>query len=125
LPNEGNDLVPETYANNKHWSTVLKIKDGEKLCKYCIGSFNKIEYNYPMMEKEILTAIRGIEKSSIFLASKSFLIQTDCKEKPSFIKMNLSNMQAQDRLLHWQLWLSQFSFSIEHIQRPKNSLQIV
>ena len=31
-------------------------------------------------------------------------------------------MQAQGRLLRWQLWLSQFSFSIEHIQRSKNSL---
>jgi len=31
-------------------------------------------------------------------------------------------MQAQGRLLHWQLWLDQFSFSIEHIQRLKNSL---
>jgi len=39
-----------------------------------------------------------------------------------FMKKNLSNMQAQGRLLCWQLWLNQFSFSIEHIQGSKNSL---
>ena len=42
LPNEGDDLVLETDAINEHWSAVLKIKEGEKLCKYCSGSFNKI-----------------------------------------------------------------------------------
>jgi len=39
-----------------------------------------------------------------------------------FVKKNLSNMQVQWRLLRWQLWLHQFSFSIEHAQGSKNSL---
>jgi len=51
LPNEGDDLILETYASNKHWSAILKIKEGEKLCKYCSGNFNKAEYNYLTMEK--------------------------------------------------------------------------
>jgi len=74
------------------------------------------------MEKEILAVISGIEKFLIFLAPKSFLIRTDCKGVVGFEKKNLSNMQAQGRLLRWQLWLNQFSFSIEHIQGSKNSL---
>jgi len=41
LPNEGDEFVLEIDANNEHWSTVLKIKEGEKLYKYCSGSFNK------------------------------------------------------------------------------------
>jgi len=41
LPNEGDDLILETDASNEHWSAVLKIKEGEKLCKYCSVSFNK------------------------------------------------------------------------------------
>ena len=41
LPNEGDDLILETDASDEHWSAVLKIKEGEKFCKYCIGSFNK------------------------------------------------------------------------------------
>ena len=73
LPNEGDDLVLETDASNEHWSTVHKIKEGEKLCKYCSGSFNHVKCNYPIMEKEILTVIRGIEKFLIFLALKPFL----------------------------------------------------
>jgi len=95
LSNEEDDLILETYASNKHWSAVLKIKKGEKLCKYCSRSFNKAECNYPIMEKEILAVIRGIEKFLIFLAPKPFLIRTDCKGILGFVKKNLSNMQAQ------------------------------
>jgi len=73
-------------------------------------------------EEEILAVIRGIKKLLIFLALKPFLIQTDCESIPSFVKMNLSNMQVQGRLLHWQFWFNQFSFSIEHILGSKNSL---
>ena len=86
LPNEEDDQILETDANNEHQSAILKIKQGEKLCKYCIESFNKVEYNYPRMEKEFLSVIRGIEKFLIFLASKSFLIQTDCKGMLGFVK---------------------------------------
>ena len=67
MPNEGDDLVLEIDVSNEHWSAVLKINEGEKLCKYCSGSFNKAECNYLTMEKEIL----------------------------GFVKKNLSNMQVQ------------------------------
>ena len=103
LSNEEDDLILETNASNEHWSVVLKIKEGEKLCKYCSGSFNKAECNYPMMEKEILAVMRGIENFLIFLAPKPLLIRTDCKGILSFVKKNLSNMQAQGRLLHLQI----------------------
>ena len=54
LPNEEDDLILETDASNEHWSTVLKIKEGEKLCQYCSGSFNKAECNYPTMDRKFL-----------------------------------------------------------------------
>ena len=62
LLNKEDDLILETDTNNEHWSAILKIKKGEKLCKYCSGSFNKAECNYPTMKKEILAVIRGIKK---------------------------------------------------------------
>jgi len=74
LPNEEDDLVLETDVSSEHWSAVLKIKEGEKICKYYGGSFNKAKCNYPVMENEILAVIRGIEKFLIFLAPKPFLI---------------------------------------------------
>ena len=80
LPNKEDDLILETDASNEHWSAVLKIKEGEKLCKYCSESFNKAKCNYPTKEKEILAVIRGIEKLLIFLAPKPFLIRIDAKE---------------------------------------------
>ena len=100
------NLILETSVNNEHWSAALKIKEEEKLCKYCSGSFNKAECNYPTMEKEILVVIKGIEKFLIFLALKPFLIRTDYKGILDFVKKNLSNMQAQGRLLRSQLWLN-------------------
>ena len=122
MPNEEDDLILETDASNEHCSVILKIKKGEKLYRYCSGSFNKVECNYPTMEKEILTVIRGIEKFFIFLAPNPFRIRIDWKGTLGFVKKNLSNMQAQGRLLHWQLWFNQFSFFIEHIQGSKNYL---
>ena len=76
LHNEADDLILETNASNEHWSALLKIK-GEKLYKYCNGSFNRVECNYPTMEKEIFIVIRGIEKFLTFLAPKPFLIRTN------------------------------------------------
>ena len=72
--NKGDDLIFETDASNEYWSAVLKIKEREKLYKYRSESFNKAECNYPMMEKEILAVIRGIEEFLIFLSPKPFLI---------------------------------------------------
>jgi len=66
FPNEEDDLILEIDASNEHWSAVLKIKEGEKLYKYCSGSFNKAECNYPTMKKEILAVIRRIKKFLIF-----------------------------------------------------------
>jgi len=57
------NLILETSVNNEHWSAALKIKEEEKLCKYYSGSFNKVEYNYPTMKKEILVVIRGVKSS--------------------------------------------------------------
>ena len=71
LSNERDDLILKIDASNEHWTVVLKIKGG-KLCKYYSGSFNKAEYNYPTMEKETLTVIRGIQKLLVFLAPKIF-----------------------------------------------------
>ena len=95
LPNEGDDLILKTDASNEHRSATLKIKKGEKLCKYCSGSFNKAKCNYPIIEKEIFVVIRGIKELLIFLAPKPFLIRTNCKRRLGFVKKNLSNMQAQ------------------------------
>ena len=106
LPNEEDDLIVEADASDEHWSAVLKIIKGDKLCKYCSGSFNKAECNYPTMEKKIIAVIRGTEKFLIFLSLKPFPIRTDCKGILNFVKKNLSNIQAQGRLLRWQLWLN-------------------
>jgi len=38
-----------------------KSKKEKKLCKYYNESFNKAKRDYPMMKKEILAVIRGIE----------------------------------------------------------------
>jgi len=95
LPNEGYDLIVQTDASNEHWSTIRKIKEGKKLCKYCSVSFNKEERCYPTMLKEILAVIRGIKKFLIFLASKPFPIQIDCKGVLGFVKKFIKYASAK------------------------------
>jgi len=63
LPNEEDDLILKTDASNEHWSAFLKIEKGEMLCKYCSGSFNKVECNYPRIETKILAVIRELKSS--------------------------------------------------------------
>ena len=53
----------EIDFSNEHRSAALKIKEGQKLYKYCSGSFNKAECNYPTMDKEILAVIRELKSS--------------------------------------------------------------
>ena len=36
LPNQGDDLVLKIDASNEHWSAVIKINEGEKLCKFIV-----------------------------------------------------------------------------------------
>ena len=45
LPNEEDDLILETDASYEHWNAVLKIKEGEQLCKYCSENFDKAKCN--------------------------------------------------------------------------------
>jgi len=86
FPNEGDDLVLEMDASNEHLRAILKINDGEKVSQYCNKSFNKAKCNYPVMKKEILVVIRGIDKFEIFLAPTTFLIRTNCKGIFGFVK---------------------------------------
>jgi len=95
LHNKRDDLILKIDASNDHWSAVLKIKEGKKLCKHYSESFNKPECNYPSMEKEIITVITVFEKFLIFLTPKTFLIQTNFKGILGFVKKNLSNIQFQ------------------------------
>jgi len=93
LPNEG-DRGFNSWDRCQQWALECGTQNQRrgKIYKYCSRSFNKAECNYPTIEKEILTVIRGIEKFSIFLTLKPFLIQTDCKGILGFVKKNLSNM---------------------------------
>jgi len=59
----------------------------------------QLSYN----EKGNPCSYKGIEKFLIFLGPNPFLIRIDYKGILGFVKKNLSNMQAQGRLLRWQL----------------------
>ena len=53
---------------------------------------------------------------------KAFSHSNGLQRNTWFCEKNLLNMQAQWRLLRWQLWLNQFSFYIKQIQGSKNSV---
>ena len=78
----------------------------------------QLSYN----EKGNSCCYKGNQKVFNLFCPKTFSHWNDCQGILGFVKKNLSHMQAQWQLLHWQLWLNQFSFSIEHIQGSKNSL---
>lgn len=72
------------------------------------------------MEKELLAIIRGITKWRLILLPKSFKVLTDNQIATTFVKQALDNGPHMRKLHRWQLFLSQFNTSYEHVVGKNN-----
>ena len=57
LPNENDNLILQTDASDKYWTTILTTELGE-ICHYTSGTFNYNQINYDINEKELLAIIK-------------------------------------------------------------------
>lgn len=115
-------LIIETDASDNAWGGILKAvnNDTEHICRYTSGSFKEAETRYHSNDKEILAVIRVIEKFSIYLTPVKFLIRTDNKNFTYFVSKQVRGDNKQGRLVRWQMFLSRYSFDVEHISGKKN-----
>ena len=76
MPNENDNLILQTDASDKYWTTILKTDLGE-ICRYTSETFNNNQMNYDINENELLAIIKGINKFEVFLLPKPFIIEID------------------------------------------------
>ena len=87
MPNENDNLILQTNASDKYWTTILKTDLGE-ICRYISETFNENQINYDINEKELLVIIKEINKFEVFLLPKPFIIETNNTQVAGFIRNN-------------------------------------
>ena len=87
MPNENDNLILQTNASDKYWTTILKTDLGE-ICRYTSETINENKINYDINEKELLVIIKEINKFEVFLLPKPFIIETDSTQVAGFIRNN-------------------------------------
>lgn len=78
----------------------------------------KAQRNYPVHEKELCAIVRALKKWRTDLLGTPFIIRTDHRTLESFqTQKDLSRRQAR-----WQEYLSQYSYDIQYLPGPDNTI---
>ena len=123
FPDPDKQYKVEMDASNYAYGGVLSQQgeDGKwHPVAFLSKSFNEVERNYDIHDKEMLAIIRGLEEWRHYLegAKHTFEIWTDHKNLEYFMKAKKLNR----RQARWSLFLSRFDFILKH--RPgKQSLK--
>jgi len=116
IPDIDREIRVEADVSDYATGGVLptKCKDGKwRLVAFISKLLNAIEQNYEIHDKEMLAVIRCLEAWRYYLerAKLEFEIWTDHKNLQYFmVSQKLNQRQAR-----WTLYLSRFSFMLEHI----------
>ena len=65
-------LIIQTDASDLYWGAILKT-DINDICRYTSGTFNQVQVNYPVHEKELIAIYLKELKSSHYFYFKSNL----------------------------------------------------
>ncbi|AEL30041.1 polymerase polyprotein [Dahlia common mosaic virus] len=126
LPKKEDSLIIETDASDHFWGGVLKAQTtegNELICRYSSGTFKPAELNYHSNEKELLAVKQVITKFSIYLTPVTFTVRTDnVNLLKRFMNTKITGDSKQGRLIRWQMWLSHYTFNVNHLKGEKNVL---
>lgn len=81
--------------------------------------FTKAELNYHINEKKFLAAKKAIKFFYIYVKPVRFILRTDNKCFPTFVKNKFDKSVTQTRLLWWQQWFDMYQFDVEAILHIK------
>ena len=109
---KGGNFILDTDASNTGLGAVLsQIQDGKETV---LGYFSKVlsdsERKYCITKREMLGVVKGIEHFKPYLYGQDFLLRTDNAAVSHLLTLSDANEQIQ----RWQLFLSQFKFSVTH-----------
>ena len=76
-------------------------KAKEEIVQFTSGTWSKAEQNYATINKEILVALRCIEKNQIHLLNHDFVIRTDCASLLFVLNNTIKNVIAKGKFARW------------------------
>ncbi len=107
----GGFVVDTDASDTGLGGTLSQLQEGEeRLIGYYSRLLSDAERNYCITKREFLAVVRVIENFKPYLYGQHFLIRTDNAAVAHMLTLKDTNPQIQ----RWQLFLSQFTFDIEH-----------
>ena len=103
------DLLKKGKAEHIQWS---EENDGKLYpVGYASKKLNLTETTYPITEKECLAVVWGIKSFKLYLAGRSFTLQTVHKPLKYLKEASYQN----DRVFRWAVAVQEYSFRVEVI----------
>ncbi|KAL0434862.1 UNVERIFIED_CONTAM: hypothetical protein Sradi_0194100 [Sesamum radiatum] len=91
IPQDEDELVVYTDANDYRWAAVLmkKTTTGEEPCRYTGGLFSEQQAQvWHINEKEFFAVWKAFKKWPLFLLAKEFTLKVDNTNVKAFLKIN-------------------------------------
>jgi hypothetical protein len=118
LPKVQEQFIIQTDASNRGLGAVLLQEwDGVRHpVAYASRKLLPREMNYPIIERECLSIVWGIQKFHNYLYGQSFILETDHQPLSYLNKTEFQN----SRIMRWALALQPYRFSVRYIKGSLN-----
>ena len=111
LPDLKKEFILRTDASDKGLGAVLMQEHMGQLfpVAYISKKLDKTQRAYPIMEKECLAIVWVIQKFSVYLYGRQFVIQTDHQPLSCIRRSKIANA----RIMRWALSLQPYQYRLE------------
>jgi len=118
LPNKSTPLVLRTDASDIGLGVMLLQDQGQGLQPVASASkkLTPAERNYPIIEKECLALVWGIQRFEAYLYGVEFIVQTDHSPLQYMDRIK----STSGRITRWALQIQPFRFRVEVITGKEN-----
>lgn len=123
-PNFNKGFIVTTDASDTAIGGILSQLDdnGRERLVYAFSRImSPAEKNYSVTDKELLAAVKAIEKFRYYLLGRKFILKTDHQALLSMLRSKKTN----SRLLRWSLILQEYDFEISYIRGEENAADVL
>ncbi|KAK4407713.1 putative enzymatic polyprotein [Sesamum angolense] len=125
IPQDEDELVVYTDANDYRWAAVLmkKTTTREEPCRYTGGLFTEQQAQvWHINEKEFFAVWKAFKKWPLFLLAKEFTLKVDNTNVKAFLKNKLESKIEKARIIRWQAECQYYCYNIVVIKSHENVL---
>lgn len=123
VADDSSPKIVESDASDLGWGGILKQgkDDEEQIIQFSSGTWNPIERNYSIIEREVTVAWNSIGKFEIHLVNKKFLLRSDAFALKKILTKDIKKL-VEAKFARWQALFANFDFDVEHIKGSENCL---